>query len=541
VEISPTPPNERLNEAERIREHAAREEKRRGVFPHPTNGDEALYPHKIGNFTKGLRHNALGEVDPDGYRALLHALKTGNFADFEDIPLGGQQRLLNPMGGLAFNLEGPDSPATTIDPPPAFASAELAAQMAELYWMAVCRDVPFTDYDSDPTIAAAVADLGTFPDYAGPTPVTARNLFRVNYPGVLDGPIVSQFLLQPFRFDGIFAPLESGEPDSLVGQIKPRTRVPLPVSATTDTGIDFLTSYDEWLAAQRGFPTGTTETPRFDRTPRYLRSVRDLGQNAGQDAIYSAFFRAAQILGGFGNAAVDDGNPYKNSTKQSGFATFGSAHLLELVGSVHKAERHAWYQKWNVHRFLRPEAFSGRVHNQQTGAASYPIHHRLLSSPVLDRIFQYNRQINQRRGIGGGQGTFLLPILFPTGSPTHPSFPAGHSISAGACVSILKAWFKEDFPIPDPVKPRNDGSGVDPYVVGVDGPQLTVGGELNKLAHNLSLGRDMSGVHWRADDIQGNRQGEEVAIRILREARATLPEPFGGFIFTKFDGTLTTI
>jgi hypothetical protein len=82
---------------------------------------------------------------------------------------------------------------------------------------------------------------------------------------------------------------------------------------------------------------------------------------------------------------------------------------------------------------------------------------------------------------------------------------------------------------------------VDLYVVGVDGPQLTVGGELNKLAHNLSLGRDMSGVHWRPDDIQGNCQGEEVAIRILREARATLPEPFGGFMFTKFDGTTTTI
>jgi hypothetical protein len=51
----------------------------------------------------------------------------------------------------------------------------------------------------------------------------------------------------------------------------------------------------------------------------------------------------------------------------------------------------------------------------------------------------------------------------------------------------------------------------------------------------------MSGVHWRADDVQGNRQGEEVAIRILRESRATLPEPFGGFIFTRFDGITTTL
>jgi hypothetical protein len=213
--------------------------------------------------------------------------------------------------------------------------------------------------------------LGTFPGYQRPSPVTPQNLFRVNYPGVLDGPMVSQFLLQPFRFDGITAMMSD------LGVIKPRTRVPLPVSAATDTGIDYLTSFDEWLAAQRGFPTGTTianQDANFDPTPRYLRSVRDLGQNAGQDGIYSAYFRAAQILGSFGTAAVDDGNPYKNSATQSGFATFGSAHLLALVGSIHTTERPAWYQKWNVHRFLRPEAFSGRVHNQKTGAVSYPIH-----------------------------------------------------------------------------------------------------------------------------------------------------------------------
>jgi hypothetical protein len=51
----------------------------------------------------------------------------------------------------------------------------------------------------------------------------------------------------------------------------------------------------------------------------------------------------------------------------------------------------------------------------------------------------------------------------------------------------------------------------------------------------------MSGVHWRADDLEGNRQGEEVAMRILREARVTYPEAFGGFTFTKFDGTPITV
>jgi hypothetical protein len=85
--------------------------------------------------------------------------------------------------------------------------------------------------------------------------------------------------------------------------------------------------------------------------------------------------------------------------------------------------------------------------------------------------------------------------------------------------------------------PDADGIGFTPYT----GPTLTIGGELNKLCHNLSAGRDMSGVHWRfADDLSGNLQGEEVAIRILREAKPTYPEGFT-LSLTKFNGEKITI
>lgn len=535
VEIAPfsKDPDRRNRQARQIRVRAARRLNGIDDFPRPTNGDEERYRNRIGNFSKGLPHNDLGEVEPEDYRALLRALSTGDFNDFEALRTPGELNLLNPLGGLAFNIEGPDSPAVEVNPPPAFASAELAAQMAELYWMAVTRDVPFADYDADQTVAAAIADLDSFPGYTGPKPVTPQNLFRVDYPGVQDGPIVSQFLLKPFQYDGI--PIEA------------RTRVPLPVM--TGDGIDFLTFFDEWLCAQRGFPVPNNPfgypicergAQRFDRL-RFVHSVRDMGQNAGQDTINSAYFRALLILREFPPDALDAGNPYRDSRTQGGFATFGLAHLVQLVGSVHKSERHTWYQKWNVHRFLRPEAFGGRVHNVKTGAADYPVHRRLLESPVLDRIFEYNKLVNNRRGVGSGEGSFLLPILFSGGGPTHPSFPSGHAISAGACVTALKAWYNEDFPIPDPVKPSRDGSECEPYEPGVDGPELTLGGELNKLAHNLTFGRDMSGVHWRADDVEGNRQGEDVTIQILREARPTYPEFFTGFALRKFDGTVITV
>lgn len=43
--------------------------------------------------------------------------------------------------------------------------------------------------------------------------------------------------------------------------------------------------------------------------------------------------------------------------------------------------------------------------------------------------------------------------------------------------------------------------------------------------------------------MEGNLQGEEVAIAILREEKATYPERdlFDGFSLTRFDGTKVTV
>lgn len=528
AEIMPDGPEQRSTRAFVVRQQAAVAELQLGSIAHDTNGDEEMFATKIGNFTKTLPHNNLGEVDPVAYNFLLSAIGSGDFAMLEAVPTGGPaggtRSILNPLGGLTFSIEGPDSPAVTVTPPPSLSSPEFAAQLAELYWMALLRDVPFSQYDTHPDVLAARQDLATYSGYTGPRdPFTgeigANDLFRVSYPGAQDGPLMSQFLLQPFTYDGV----------PIVQQI-----------STAAPGQDFLTSFDEWLAVQRGVAGSSGADPR-DPQLRFVRNARDLGRTAGQDRINSQYFKVLLIFGG--RNGLDDANPYKSATRQSGFATFGLAHAVELVGKVHKSERHTWYQKWNVHRFLRPEAASGRVHNVKVGAADYPIHSDLINDDeLLDRVFELNRQRNASRPeINQSVGTYLLPQLFRRGSPTHPSFPAGHAVTAGACTTFLKAWFKEDTPFPNPKKPTDDGLALEDYVAGVDGPELTVGGELNKLAHNLSWGRDMSGVHWRADDFEGNRQGEEVAIRILREEKATYPEPFTGFSLTKFDGTTITV
>ena len=84
---------------------------------------------------------------------------------------------------------------------------------------------------------------------------------------------------------------------------------------------------------------------------------------------------------------------------------------------------------------------------------------------------------------------------------------------AGACVTILKAWFKEDAIIQNPMKPTADGTGLEP----AGGLSLTVGDELNKVGTNIGIGRNWGGVHYRSDYTESLLLGEKIAIGILQE------------------------
>lgn len=515
AEIAPLTGGARRKAALAARALAAKDEYDLGTFAQPTNGDEERYPNRIGNFSKGLPHNALGEVDPAAYSALLAALRAGTLAALDTVPLGlGGVKLVNPIGGLAYNLHGPDGAAFSYRVPPAFASAETAAEMVDCYWMALCRDVPFADYPTSPLIAAACDDLSRLSAYPGPRiggRVTPQSIFRIGFPGVLDGPYPSQLLLQPYRFNGT--------------AINQQVRVPL-------AGQDFLVRYADWLSRLRGGPA--VGTIGYDPVARHYRSLRDTGNYTLQDAITSPYFAAALILNGLGATYLDDANPYKNARAQSGNVTFGTPHLLGLIGSMNQFERPAFYQKWQVHRRIRPDYYAGRVHNHVTGAATYPLHPDLLGSAALDRVAAYNAAL-------AGEGSYLLPVMQPDGSPAHPGWVSGHATNAGACATVLKAWFKEDRPYPNPVKPNADGTALVPYVAGVDGPELTIGGEINKLAVVVALGRGATGVHFRSDSSDGLRIGEQIALRELAEERKLLPEQSGGFTVTKFDGTTVSI
>jgi hypothetical protein len=496
----------RAERALRIRVDAAKRQTRIPA-PSPSNGDEARYPNRIASFTKALPHNAMGEVDLAAYDALIRAIASGQPAHFEAVPIGGKLRLVNPQAALAYSLEGPDAHAVPLPPAPAFDSRELAGEACELYWQAVTRDIPFAHYTSDEVAGKAAEDLRRFTAFET---VDAGSLFRGESAGDKTGPYVSQFLWKEVPYGAI----------RLVQQ---------PRSATA--GIDYHTMYDDWLALQNGAPPNARHASVY----RYISSARDLASYVYLDFSFQPFETACLILFGmqgttdaqrpYKGAPYDARNPYRGSRCQTGFVTFGVAHALDLVSRVASAAFKAcWFQKWIVHRMLRPEEFGGRVHNVLAGKADYPVHRDLLDAPVLEMV---------RRETG----TWLLPQAYPEGAPIHPSYPSGHAVVAGACATVLKAFFEENFPIDDPVMASADGLSLLPY----RGPALTVGGELNKLAANIAIGRNGAGIHWRCDAMQGLRFGEEVALGVLADMKECFNEDFGGFSLTKLDGTTVQV
>jgi len=158
------------------------------------NGDQALYSNLRGNFGKALNHFSNGYLNPAAYDSLVKAMQSGVVADFNAIQIGtGTVKLVNPQGAFAFTLTGIDGWINRIPPAPTFASAETAGEMVEVYWTALCRDVNFNDFGTDPIVASAVADLNSLSDFKGPVVggvVTPGTFLRGNTPGDLIGPYI---------------------------------------------------------------------------------------------------------------------------------------------------------------------------------------------------------------------------------------------------------------------------------------------------------------------------------------------------------------
>ena len=155
-------------------------------------------------------------------------------------------------------------------------NAERGGEAVEVYWQSLLRDIPLTELRDDTSnrdVLAATEEINKLADFRGPKSggrVTPGTLFRANAlyfdpadpkgrsvtpPGVLDGPLISQFLLRDVPYASQW--------------ISAQIRTALPAS-------EFLTEYEEWLAIQNG--VAAKRRLQFDATPRYITTGRDLAE-----------------------------------------------------------------------------------------------------------------------------------------------------------------------------------------------------------------------------------------------------------------------
>lgn len=617
----------------------------------------------IGNFHKTLPHNEYGEVCPDAYRkfkGICLAIEAGSPISFEEVPTGplpdrpasgggtvpgdvlpcgdakggpipqsafapnanlGQvnsvAKFTSPLAGAASETLGPDPKSLDMPPAPGCRSISTAAEMVELYWMALLRDAPLVAFQSNPdapvsgcaSLAAHNAQLGynvatrmteavkavnTMYDCAirhdtdpgkihapldldsgtGGANIVQQTLFRTGLHDEEYGPLVSQFFIRPVGY-GV--------------QTIDQKEVPYIAKQ------DFLTSHGDWLLAQntgkdkygRDYGScnhysdqkyrGASYYPFAGSKPvrRYISTMRDLARFVNRDALHQAYFNAALFLDGIG-APLDAGNPYRGNlyAREGGFATLGGPDLLTLVSEVaSRALKAVWRQKWLVHRRCRPEVYGGLLQMQRNGFGgtkrNYGLPDKIAEcnkfkttlNATLAEIGAHNSALN------GGTSTLFLPMAFSAGSPSHPAYGAGHATVAGACVTVLKAWFDEDAKLKCVFEKANDDASVrkngpkDPpggdlmllqpgyrktggtledfcepqEYTGSDADNMTVGGELNKIASNVAMGRTMGGVHWRSDNTRSLRLGEQIAIEILRKRTLEYAERPVSFTFRSFD------
>lgn len=592
-----------------------------GSIPETTvNGDEDRYANEAFpvSFTKGLEHDEYGFVTGN-YQGLVTAINgkpPRSFAALGGTPTAGFSSRLkdgsslswrgweSPRTGHYFDTQGPDADAVGMAPAPALGEHELSGEMAELYAMAMLRDVPFTKIvdgtGADPITGVTVAEVldaltqvpyldpGADLDSPGtqarrrrmartidPTdprydidappdkfiePLTSNLLFRGSGPGAKVGPFVSQFMLVG----------ENGEIGYGTQGIGQKVRVFQP-------GLDYVVNWGHWLDVQNGANFRGRHVFATER--RFLTTPRDLATYVRFDELYQAYLNASLILNGVG-FPVQKGFPDNADSGRTGFASFGGPHILTLVTEVAtRCLRAVRRQKFNCHRRARPERIAGllTVANAVSNSAPPPRVERygeetekacgfMLEAlrPMLHLVACHNKV----RALGGAaddrpiisdanpawlkdDANLLLAMAFPEGSPMHPSYGAGHATVAGGCITMLKAFFDTiDVDVDGGVVRARPWSstGLAPVVanetgselVKIPGDGMTVEGELNKLAANIAIARDMAGVHYYSDYYDSVRMGERVAVGILLEQMHTYDESVK-MVFRSFDGDVITL
>ena len=186
---------------------------------------------------------------------------------------------------------------------------------------------------------------------------------------------------------------------------------------------------------------------------------------------------------------------------------------LQVAHVARGALQTAWFHKWNVQMRIRPEVLAQRFvlcSRDATLCDAMGLTERFNSIPdnIKELISQHNNcELGEKQSDCNKENLYLA-LQYPEGSPTHPSWPSGHAVVAGACVTVIKAMLATVDP--DGLRKPWPHKKCPAMMATADGSELiadssakkdgvTIVGELHKLASNVALGRNMAGVHFHTD------------------------------------------
>ena len=487
------------------------------------------YPYVFG---KTLEHDSttgfVKKVDVD---KIITALQTRTLESLEDIPraMNATRKLEGVFSSLSYVPRG-FSPAIADLTAPfnKIESIGSAFEMAEVYGKSLLRDVSFSDYNSDMIVSDIVTELNKYTDKTthplDSTNITIKNLFRGPHFGELVGPYISQFLVTSFNYGNLHVEQKFlSESDNVAS-----------------------TSISGWLNIQNGI-TGSSMPPENPEY-KYCYNGRVLGSKVHNDPLFQFYYNAALIA--LQNNISPSG--FSTTANTSGWTDSGGPDILSAVADVaHGALRTTWNLKYNTTMRIRPEVHAQRIQFVHAGDNNTIVDNVPGLSTIYNNIVNGNLAANNKilHRVFTNQQNLYLKLQYQEGSPTHPSLPAGHAVVAGACCTVLKAMltthdvggnltaWEDGGRI---AQHSTDGSSLEAYT-DYDKNNMTVVGEINKLASNVSFGRDFAGVHVRSDGHCGMLAGEEFAMSYLvdrcKEMWTSRIGLFEGYVLNKFDGT----
>lgn len=416
----------------------------------------------------------------------------------------------------------------------------LACEMARIYALTLVRDLPFADL-SDPqrgvridgatgfTLHELQTELRQLPwpsrhvsPLSGDSPLSA--ILSLNVPGDADHCTGSpnerdgQPLLEPT------APAASGRfISAFFAAVPPRAAGPafsgLGVPGSDDPGAaQSMAHWLRWIEAACG---ASLPTPgRSDPASQRLRTPRDLAVQAHRRHPYQAYFSAAlQLLSR--NAPMDPG-----LMQTPGGTRWTGPRVLALMLNGARRADEICRRNSRRSRMARPGVIAARWALRQSGEDLRAGPDAMLEEAALDwvnacapRLLHWISRLNQVEGTGSFampddagdalegwtplafRQNLMLPPVENDGGRLCPALGVGRAVLAGTQVTLLKAVFAT----------TPDHKSAQPG-------QNDTGAELDKLASNVALARSIAGGFYDAENRQSLRQGQSLALSLLREA-----------------------